>query len=169
MSADALPRPHRPAAFGWRGVLRSPPAFLALLALLLIVAILAAASIGAAGIPIERLFAAMGLSDGDAGLVARDRLILGSIRLPRIVLAVAVGAFLAVSGTIMQGLFRNPLADPGLVGVSAGGALAAAGAIVIGARLAAQHGFVLPFGVLPLAAFIGALATTALLYRTATR
>jgi iron complex transport system permease protein len=150
-------------------LVRSPAVFLSLLLLLFAIAALIAATIGAAGIPLHRLAAAAGLIDGDAALLARDRLILGSIRLPRIALAGMVGAFLGVAGAIMQGLFRNPLADPGLVGVSAGGAFAAATAIVAGDRIAAAYGVALPFGVLPVAAFAGALATTTILYRIATR
>ncbi|MBX2799622.1 MAG: iron ABC transporter permease [Myxococcales bacterium] len=80
------------------------------------------------------------------------RAVLLDIRLPRVVLAILVGAALACSGALLQGLFRNPLADPGLVGVSSGAALAAATSIVLG--LPTQG-----FG-LPVAAFIGgALAT----------
>jgi iron complex transport system permease protein len=128
-------------AGGWAKARRSPVIVLgALLATLVIVA-LAAASIGAAGIPLHRLMAAAGLSVGDPELIARDRLVLWSIRLPRIVLASMVGALLAAAGAIMQGLFRNPLADPALVGVSSGGALAATTTIVIGDRL----GWPLPF------------------------
>ena len=56
-------------------------------------------------------------------------------RLPRVVLGGLIGAGLAVSGTAMQGLFRNPLADPGLIGVSSGAALAAVAVIVLGATL----------------------------------
>src|SRR5690606_8760969 len=58
--------------------------------------------------------------DVDAALTARDRIIIYDIRLPRVVLGILIGAALAVSGAVMQGLFRNPLADPGLVGVSSG-------------------------------------------------
>ena len=90
---------------------------------------------------------------------------LWSVRLPRIAIAVIIGALLAASGAIMQGLFRNPLADPALVGVSSGGALAAASVIVIGDRLAASHAFALPFVFLPLAAFLGSLVTTWVLQR----
>ena len=57
---------------------------------------------------------------------------LWAIRLPRAVLAALVGAGLAVSGAALQGIFRNPLADPGLIGVSSGAALGATAAIVIG-------------------------------------
>jgi iron complex transport system permease protein len=140
-----------------------------LLGLLLVLAGFAAATVGAAGISVERLLAAMGAIDGDAGLLARDRLVLWSVRAPRILMAVSIGALLAVAGTIMQGLFRNPLADPGLVGVSAGGALAAAGTIVLGDRLMAHYAITLPFQLLPLAAFVGSLIATAILYRIATR
>ncbi len=60
-------------------------------------------------------------------------MIVGQIRLPRTVLGLTAGAVLALAGVAMQGLFRNPLADPGLVGVSSGAALGAAIAIVGGA------------------------------------
>jgi iron complex transport system permease protein len=141
---------------------------LAGLAALLIAAALVSAAIGSAGIPPGRLAAALGLwpGDGTPAEAARDRLILLSIRLPRIVLAVAVGALLATAGTIMQGLFRNPLADPGLVGVSAGAGLAAAATIVLGDKVL---GGALGPELLPVAAFLGALAVTAMLYRIATR
>lgn len=141
----------------------------ALLAALLLVAIIATA-IGAAGIPVSRLPAALGLVDGsDAATTSRDQLVLWAVRLPRIAVAIIIGALLASSGAIMQGLFRNPLADPALVGVSSGGALGAATVIVIGDRLLASSGIVLPFQVLPVAAFIGALVTTFILHRLATR
>ncbi|MGH8485564.1 MAG: iron chelate uptake ABC transporter family permease subunit, partial [Pseudomonas sp.] len=68
--------------------------------------------------------------DGD--VTQQADLILGQIRMPRTLLGIAVGAVLALSGVAMQGLFRNPLADPGLVGVSGGAALGAAIAIVGG-------------------------------------
>ena len=58
------------------------------------------------------------------------------IRLPRLLLGMFVGASLAVAGAMMQGMFRNPLADPGLVGVSSGAALAAVATIALGNSLA---------------------------------
>src|SRR5262245_56540497 len=135
---------------------RSPTLVIGLLLVLLIVVAIVAATIGAAGIPFPRLLAAFGLGAGDADLIARDRLVLWSIRLPRIALAATVGALLAAAGAIMQGLFRNPLADPALVGVSSGGALAATATIVVGDRL----GWPLPFELLPIAAFVGSLSAT---------
>ncbi|HSW12389.1 MAG TPA: iron chelate uptake ABC transporter family permease subunit, partial [Solimonas sp.] len=59
------------------------------------------------------------------------------LRLPRLVLAILIGAALACAGATMQGLFRNPLAEPGLAGISGGAALAAVGIIVLGSRLPA--------------------------------
>lgn len=84
------------------------------------------------------------------------------LRLPRVLLAVLIGAALAESGATMQALFRNPLAEPGLVGVSAGSALAAA---IVYTRIGVDN----PAGpwLLPLAAFAGGLATAALVVRLA--
>lgn len=142
-----------------------------LLAALLALSAIVSIGIGAAGIPLGRLPAALGLaaSQADPVVTARDSLVLWSIRLPRIVIAIIIGGLLAVSGAIMQGLFRNPLADPALVGVSSGGALAAAAAIVAGDRLMAATRITLPFGLLTVAAFFGSLITTLILYRIATR
>lgn len=64
---------------------------------------------------------------------ARDRVILEAVRLPRTGLGLMIGAGLAVSGAMMQGLFRNPLADPGLIGITSGAALFAVAALALGA------------------------------------
>ena len=114
------------------------PSFLVLVTLLLIATILAAA-IGSAGIPLHRLAAVLGLAPPDPANIARDQLILWSIRLPRIAMAAMVGGLLAASGAVMQGLFRNPLADPALVGVSGGAALAAATTIVVSDKFLASQ------------------------------
>lgn len=79
------------------------------------------------------------------------------IRAPRVLLAVIVGASLATAGVVMQGVFANPLAEPGLVGVSSGAAVAAVVAIVLGLTA-------IGFWVLPLAAMIGGLLVTAGVY-----
>ena len=99
----------------------------------------------------------------------RDHLIIMEIRLPRIIMGILVGASLAVSGAVMQGLFRNPLADPGLVGVSAGASLGAVSMIVLGGTALAPLYLLLGLYALPLAAFFGGLITTLILYRVATR
>ncbi|WP_374633666.1 FecCD family ABC transporter permease [Paracoccus sp. (in: a-proteobacteria)] len=99
------------------------------------------------------------------GIGARDRIVLVDIRLPRLIMGGLIGAALAVSGALLQGLFRNPLADPGIVGVSAGAGLGAVSAIVLGGLLPFATGSWL----VPLAAFAGAWVSTMLLYRVATR
>lgn len=109
-----------------------------------------------------------GMSEG-METVRRDNLIIMEIRLPRIVLGILVGAALAVSGAVMQGLFRNPLADPGLVGVSAGAGLGAVAMIVLGGTVLAPLYVFFSIYALPLAAFCGGVVTTLLLYRVATR
>ena len=96
---------------------------------------------------------------------ARDTVIVWSVRLPRTLLAMLVGAALAASGAILQGLFRNPLADPGLVGVSSGAVLAAVSTIVIGQNMFGANAT----RFLPVTAFIGGLLATVLLYTIATR
>lgn len=104
----------------------------------------------------------------DVEVDAQQAAVLTAIRAPRVLLAVLTGAGLAAAGALMQGLFRNPLADPSLIGVSAGAALAAATVIVLGATLApgvfAARSWAAALA-LPLAAFAGSLAVTALVYR----
>ncbi|TPN88589.1 iron ABC transporter permease [Mesorhizobium sp. CU2] len=111
----------------------------------------------------------MGGAPADAALAARDQLIVYDIRMPRVLLGVLIGAALAVCGAVMQGLFRNPLADPGLIGVSAGSSLGAVAIIVLGATWLAPVTLALGTLALPLAAFFGGLAVTFLLYAIATR
>lgn len=94
----------------------------------------------------------------------QQELVLMAIRLPRVLLGILVGGGLAVSGAIMQGLFRNPLADPGLVGVSSGSALSAVSIIVLSSVI----GFSITWS-LPIAAFLGGVITTLLVYRLATQ
>ena len=109
-----------------------------------------------------------GMEGAEQALSARDRIIILEIRLPRAVMGLLVGASLAVSGAIMQGLFRNPLADPALVGVSSGASLGAVLMIVLGSSVFGPVFAVLGFYALPVAAFLGGLFTTLLLYRIAT-
>ncbi|QDB99216.1 iron ABC transporter permease [Mesorhizobium sp. 8] len=99
----------------------------------------------------------------------RTRVIIQDIRLPRVLMGVLVGASLAVSGAVMQGLFRNPLADPGLIGISAGASLGAVAVIVLGTTMLAPVVALLGPMALPLAAFVGGLVATLILYRIATR
>lgn len=139
---------------------------LLLLALLVGAALLSLVS-GPTGVGLDDL--GIYLGGGADRLADQDRIILEAVRLPRTALGLLVGAGLGISGAMMQGLFRNPLADPGIVGVTSGAAFAAVCAIVLGGTLLAPlQGF---FGnqFLPLMAFAGGLANTFLLYAIATR
>ncbi len=95
-----------------------------------------------------------------------------NIRLPRVVLGLLIGASLAAAGAAIQGMFRNPLADPGLIGISAGSAFATALVIVLGNTAALQptadalESIGVPLR--PLASFAGGVLTTLLIYRLAT-
>ena len=97
----------------------------------------------------------------DASL-QQARAVLLDIRLPRVLLALLVGAGFGSAGSALQALFRDPLADPGLIGISSGAALGAATLIVLGPVIGAVS-----LGWLPVAAFIGALLVATLVYRLA--
>jgi len=88
--------------------------------------------------------------------------ILFTIRMPRVMLAAIVGASLAISGACLQGLFRNPLADPGLIGVSAGAALGAAFAIVFSSHFISLN-FLGPY-LIPFSAIIGSASVIIILF-----
>ncbi|MEX6503971.1 FecCD family ABC transporter permease [Pseudomonas zhanjiangensis] len=146
-------------------------ALFAALGLLLALALWLSLALGPVSLPLaDTLQAALrllGLPVGSEEL-RQAELILGQIRLPRSLLGLTVGAVLALCGVAMQGLFRNPLADPGLVGVSSGAALGAALAIVGGAAFGGLPDALAPY-LLSLCAFIGGLGVTALVYRLGRR
>ena len=116
-------------------------------------------SLGPVDIPVEHVAAVVlsfvGLDVAEVGRT--EQLVIEQIRLPRILVGAFVGMALAVAGATMQGLFRNPMADPGIIGVSAGGALGAVIAIATGLTG-------LFFLALPSFAFVGAVAATFLVY-----
>lgn len=131
----------------------------------------ASAGLGAVTIPSMRILEILtsAVFHEPSALSTFDAAILLDIRLPRTLLGFFVGGALAISGALLQALFRNPLADPGLVGVSAGAGLAAAATIVLSDRLFASLFNTFSIGLLPFAAFLGGLATTSILYALATR
>ena len=95
--------------------------------------------------------------------------IIFSIRLPRTILAILIGAALAVAGAALQGLFRNPLADPGLIGVSGGSAFAAAFIIILGNQFLSDLPPLIGSLMLPVSAFLGGLISTWLVYFISTK
>ena len=129
------------------------------LGLLLLGAALLSLSMGPVEIPAAHvasiIFSYVGLDLVESGRT--DELVIQQIRLPRIIVGGIVGMALGVAGATMQGLFRNPMADPGIIGVSAGGALGAVVTIATGATS-------LFFLALPLFAFAGAVAASFLVY-----
>lgn len=102
-----------------------------------------------------------------AGQPSQERTVFLHIRLPRLLLGVAAGMGLGIAGALMQGLFRNPLADPGLVGISSGAALAAGTVIVLGSVWWPELPRALGSWTLVLAAFAGGLAVTLAVYALA--
>ena len=135
----------------------------ALLLGVLALAIVISASLGPADVPFS---VGAGVLMGRLGIELgveydqTDRLIIEQVRLPRILTAVLVGMALATAGATMQGLFRNPMADPGIIGVSSGGALAAVIVIVTGLQAVSLF-------FLPAAAFFGAVAAGFVVYTIA--
>jgi len=112
---------------------------------------LLATGFGALRLPVTVLW-----NGGDEAL----RQIWLTIRLPRVLLALVIGGSLALAGCVMQGLFRNPLADPGLLGISSGAACAVALWVVLPVTLPALLMLYAPM----LAAFLGALAATVVIF-----
>ena len=147
------------------------PLFIAL-GLLLSLVLWLSLALGPVSLPLgDTLRAALRLLglpfEADAS-VQQAELILSQIRMPRTLLGLAVGMVLALCGVAMQGLFRNPLADPGLVGVSSGAALGAAVAIAGGAAFGGLPEAFAPY-LLSACAFVGGLLVTALVYRLGRR
>ncbi len=127
------------------------------LLLLLGLAAVLSLSIGPGGVPFSGELLALGRAQPDLALT-----ILTEIRLPRVIIGILVGGTLGLSGAALQGLLRNPLVEPGLIGVSSGATLGAVIAIYFG--LAAQLALLLPLG-----GVIGALAALLLLFAVAGR
>ncbi len=137
------------------------------LCMFLLVSCVVSLASGPTGVGLAELW--LYFSGGAQAMEARDRVILEAVRLPRTGLGIMIGASLAVSGAMMQGLFRNPLADPGLVGVTSGAALFAVAALALGGSVLAPLSLFFGMHFLPLMAFLGGLGNTLLLYAIATR
>lgn len=135
---------------------------------LLYIAIVASIALGPMDITLAQSMSALLPSQYRIDLPVHIELVIQQIRLPRTLLALSVGAILAICGTVMQGLFRNSLADPGIIGVSAGASLGAAIAIVMFGSLAELYPTLLLFGAVPLFSFMGGAITTIIVYHLGT-
>ncbi|WP_081806075.1 FecCD family ABC transporter permease [Hyphomonas atlantica] len=122
-----------------------------------VIALVAACFLGSTALPADRLLSAL-----FGGANAGDRLVVWQIRLPRAIAAYIVGAALGISGAALQGLLRNPLAEPGVLGVSASASLMATFSLYYGIAT------ITPWA-LPIAAIIGALTATAVITIAALR
>lgn len=157
-----VPAPDNPAPAPVR-TRRTGPALTTVLALALVAALVAlcllSAGTGAYRIPIGDVLGSLQHRTGLGG-AALDRVgesVLWNVRLPRVVLALLVGASLGCAGALMQGVFGNPLAEPGVIGISAGAAVGAVGAIALGLSF---------FGnwTITVCAFVSGLVTVLLVY-----
>lgn len=137
-------------------------AFFALLAMSLVLATAASLAMGASNLPLDTVLTALfGSSESTEAFIVR------SLRLPRTALGLTVGASLAVAGALLQGLFRNPLADPGLLGVTGGAGAAVAltlvgSAAIFGAMPLADT--TLGWALIPGVAFLGGLVSVTVVF-----
>ncbi len=147
--------PHAPTPYALRrGKLA---ALMLLLAILSCAGIALCTTLGAARMPLPAFWAAVRAHFSDPGSGGTPELIIFGIRLPRALLSYLVGASLAVSGVTMQGIFKNPMAEPHILGVSSGAAFGAAIALIFSAGVN-----LLGLGIVSVGAMLGALGAAAL-------
>jgi iron complex transport system permease protein len=160
-SASALPRARaRPRL----GIARRPLALAVIGIGLLLVVLVAGIAIGTVAVPVGDTIGILahrllGLNVPVTWSPAEETIVM-ELRLPRVLTAMVVGVGLAVSGTAFQGLLRNPLADPYVLGTASGAALGAAIAVLIPVK-----GLILEFGLLQVLAFAGALGAVYVVYK----
>jgi iron complex transport system permease protein len=134
-----------------------------LLAIALVVVFIFALSIGQVTVPVKDIVRILLHKAGLLPSYTPDAVyetVLWTIRLPRLIMTVLVGAALAVSGACLQGLFRNPLVEPGLIGVSSGAALFVVTLIVFGSAAALEQESSKMYVLMPAVAFAGGLLAT---------
>lgn len=105
---------------------------------------------------------------GDTGLSLSDKYVIWEVRASRIVMTILIGSMLAVSGTSLQGLFKNPLATGEAIGLTSGATLLAAIAIVLGGHFKKYLPEMVQFSLVGISAFLGALLAMMLVYRIST-
>lgn len=158
---------------GWQTKLKTQPrrVILLILCIILFFVVIVSADKGAVEINPRQILAIIlkvfGVHSATEFSAVQEATLLG-IRLPRIALGALVGAALGISGAAMQGLFRNPLADPSLIGISSGAAFAATFVVIVGDMVSLSLPFFVQLFAFPLSAFIGAVITTIVIYRLST-
>jgi iron complex transport system permease protein len=135
----------------WKKPQISPLAGLVLGLVILLICLIYSVTLGAAEIPLEKILTSFIAFDG-----SYDHLVIQTVRLPRSLIAILVGSALAVSGGLMQGLTRNPLADPSILGIQSGAALAVVATIFVFGSSS--------LSILTIVAFLGAGVTAMLVY-----
>ncbi len=154
---------------------RFAPASLWILFGAMIGAMLVSLCVGAASLSLEQIFSILAnkahlqIGSFNAAYTSSESALLWDIRLPRLLLGVLVGGGLAVAGAALQGLFRNPLADPALIGVSGGAAVAAAACFVLGGALFKQVNSAFTLMVVPLVSFLGGFGLVQVIWRISQR
>jgi len=150
--------------------MKSYSLILVLLLVLLIAACVLSVCVGAVKISAAELWSIIAYRTGlsnHIGFAPQQEAVLLNIRLPRVLLGALVGGALAIAGAALQGLFRNPLAEPGLIGISSGASLFAVTMIVLEHRFFGFMTAAFGYYALAIAAFIGACTTTFMVYRLA--
>ncbi len=143
------------------------PVIIISLAVMLLVVVLLSLTIGAVPIPVTEVAVILLKQIGVFSSIPTDsthEIVLTSIRFPRILMTALIGAALGASGAALQGLFRNPLVEPSLIGVSGGSAAAVVMVVVFGASLKVSAGWLYD-AIMPLAAFAGGLVATILVLK----
>lgn len=139
-----------------------------ILSLLLVASVIVALALGAVEIPVKDVSLILAKKLGLFSSLAVDETfegVIDLIRLPRVLLGLLVGAALGVSGAAVQGIFRNPLAEPGLIGISAGASLFAVIIIALETALLAGLSQLLGYYLLAFGAFAGAALAAVLVYQ----
>ena len=148
-------------------MLRKNKFFFPIIGLLLATALIFAIALGAVPISVEEMFAALQHFFSNQKPANIHEAVFLQIRLPRVLLCAISGAVLAVSGVLMQGLFRNPIVEPGLIGTSAGAAFGASIVFVLSANMNIRFKELTGPLLVPLFAFLGGLLATYIVYALA--
>lgn len=149
-------------------MLRQVPMSMVILLFTILAILTAITSIAVGPMNISIIHSMMSFMPSSIELPQHVSLIIHQVRLPRTLLCLLVGGILGLCGAVMQGLFRNPLAEPGIIGVSSGAALGAALAIVLFSSVSNSYPLLMNLAAVPVFAFLGGALTTIIVYKLGT-